>query len=306
MRFAILGSGTMPVKCMELLLREPGAELVLVLADPARETRPTLLDAAKAKGIPALTCPNVKEASVLSALKEARADYLLSINNYQVLSPEILGLTTYGAINLHNSALPRYAGSNACSWAILNGEASHGVTWHKIDSGIDSGDILAQATFPLNADSNALSVILQAMCEGISLFEKFLPALIAGTTVFSPQQGERSYYVAKDRPFDGKFPLNAPYVVLERLSRAIQFHPLPNMFFRPRLQLGSATIDIDAFTIEPLCTNRAAGTILSVTDDTVTIATQDAAAHITQLTDAEGHALDFRRLGLSTDIAKRA
>jgi len=60
-----------------------------------------------------------------------------------------LGVGRLGAINFHDGPLPRYAGLHATTWAILNQETSHGVTWHEMREIVDTGAILQQRVFAL-------------------------------------------------------------------------------------------------------------------------------------------------------------
>ncbi|WP_426741257.1 formyltransferase family protein, partial [Pseudomonas aeruginosa] len=69
-------------------------------------------------------------------------DFLFSIVNSEIIPQKILRLPRYYAINYHNSPLPKYAGLYATSWAILNGETQHGISWHIMNEVIDAGDIL--------------------------------------------------------------------------------------------------------------------------------------------------------------------
>src|ERR1700733_4245819 len=62
-------------------------------------------------------------------LKNRNFDYLFSVINYRILTKEIIESPRYFAINYHNAPLPRYGGLNAASWAILNQEKEHGITW---------------------------------------------------------------------------------------------------------------------------------------------------------------------------------
>ena len=57
-----------------------------------------------------------------------------------------LELARQGAVNFHDGPLPAYAGLNAPVWAILNREATHGITWHLIEGGIEElpGPLAAQ------------------------------------------------------------------------------------------------------------------------------------------------------------------
>jgi len=72
--------------------------------------------------------------------------YLFSIINPHIIPASILANPNILlAINYHDSPLPKYAGINSTTWAILNNEKSHGITLHQITAGIDDGDIVAQS-----------------------------------------------------------------------------------------------------------------------------------------------------------------
>ena len=77
--------------------------------------------------------------------------YLFSVINPYILGKNILDNVSCLAVNYHNSLLPKYAGLNSTSWAIINNESYHGVTWHVINENeIDSGNIVAQQKFPIS------------------------------------------------------------------------------------------------------------------------------------------------------------
>jgi len=56
----------------------------------------------------------------------------------------MIDLPPLGNINLHASLLPNYRGAAPIQWAIACGETFTGVTTMRIDSGLDTGDILQQ------------------------------------------------------------------------------------------------------------------------------------------------------------------
>ena len=61
-------------------------------------------------------------------------------------------------INFHDGPLPRYAGLHVTSWALLNQEREHGVSWHVMEVGVDTGDVLAESRFQLSDDDTAFTV----------------------------------------------------------------------------------------------------------------------------------------------------
>jgi len=60
----------------------------------------------------------------------------------EILRQEIYELPENGIFNLHCGKLPQYRGRAPISRSIMNGEKELTVSLHKIDSGVDSGDIL--------------------------------------------------------------------------------------------------------------------------------------------------------------------
>ena len=67
------------------------------------------------------------------------------------LPPEALEIPPLGCLNIHPSLLPRYRGPSPVVSAILNGDDETGVTIMKLDEGMDSGPLLAQAKVQLGS-----------------------------------------------------------------------------------------------------------------------------------------------------------
>src|SRR5690242_9226601 len=97
-------------------------------------------------------------------------DYFFSIVNSHIIPKSILQLARYCSINYHDSLLPNYAGMHATSWAILNGEKTHGISWHVMSDLIDGGDILMQATFPIESDETTFSLNLKCYTYAVQTF----------------------------------------------------------------------------------------------------------------------------------------
>jgi methionyl-tRNA formyltransferase len=81
-------------------------------------------------------------------LRRTDADLLVSITSNEVFSQRTLDSVRYGGINLHSSLLPSFKGLMPSFWMLLTNERRGGVTVFKMNSGIDTGEILVQK--PLN------------------------------------------------------------------------------------------------------------------------------------------------------------
>lgn len=62
------------------------------------------------------------------------------------------------AINCHYALLPRHRGRSAVPWAIIEGDDLTGVSWHWMTAGIDEGNLLIQATCPIDPGETQLSL----------------------------------------------------------------------------------------------------------------------------------------------------
>ena len=132
------------------------------------------------------------------------ADWFLSIANLRLIPEAVLALPSQGAINFHDGPLPRYAGLNTPAWAIINGEVRHGVSWHLIETGVDTGNLLVQRMVDIAKDETAFSLNSKCYAAGMESFGEVLAQLESGTLKSSIQDLSRRSYFAKDkRPENG-------------------------------------------------------------------------------------------------------
>ena len=134
----LIGEDSLLIQCGDILLNR-GHQIKLVISSIKK-----VQDWAKKNQISNL--PTLHELYKLDNF--ISVDYIFSIANSHVLPNALIKLARCAAINYHDSPLPRYAGLNATTWAILNGEKTHGVTWHLMTHKIDEGDIVKQSFFP--------------------------------------------------------------------------------------------------------------------------------------------------------------
>lgn len=79
----------------------------------------------------------------VSAIKNLKPDLFLSINFRYLLKDEIITTPKYGCINLHFGYLPYNRGVFADAFSIIENTPA-GVSYHLIDTGIDTGKIISQ------------------------------------------------------------------------------------------------------------------------------------------------------------------
>jgi phosphoribosylglycinamide formyltransferase-1 len=92
------------------------------------------------------------EESILSKLIEDQIDYIVLAGYMRLIGPTILNKFENKIINIHPSLLPAFKGLDAIGQALEYGVQVMGVTIHYVDSGMDTGTIIAQDAFRLTKE----------------------------------------------------------------------------------------------------------------------------------------------------------
>ncbi len=119
----------------------------------------------------------------------------LSLEYDQIIKPDLF--KTNSLFNIHFSKLPKYKGMYTSVFPILNGDIEAGVTLHRIDHGIDTGEIIDQISFKLNGELKAIQLYSLFIDKSIQLFEKNFSCLLEKTFELTPQRTENSSYFSK-------------------------------------------------------------------------------------------------------------
>ena len=145
----VIGSTNLCISCIDDIIKHDGKLLGVVALDKA------VNDYCIDNDIKIIDISDINEIT--------DKFYLFSIINHRILDDTILNNSCLiKAINYHDSLLPRYAGINSTTWAILNSELFHGITWHQIDNGIDTGSIFYQRKILI--ENNETSFSLNIKC----------------------------------------------------------------------------------------------------------------------------------------------
>lgn len=148
---------------------------------------------AEAHGLPVWQPKRIKEEDFTAFLEEQKPDLMVVVAFGQILSQRILDIPPYGCINVHGSLLPRYRGAAPMQWCVIDGEKKTGITTMFMDAGLDTGDMLLKAEFPIGLDTTLEEVHDGLMALGAKVLIDTLEELSAGTLKRIPQTGESNY-----------------------------------------------------------------------------------------------------------------
>lgn len=258
-RALFVGDGPLLLQCLDAYLASGGQVAAILTQDAA------IASHGDAAGMRVLS----KSAVDPAELEALEFDYLLSIANLDMLPEALLKRARKMAINFHDGPLPRYAGLNATSWAILQGESAHGVTWHEMTAKADMGGIVEAAAVTVDPHDTAFSLNAKCFEAGLAAFKAMIPGLMAGTVALRPQEGERTYFGRFKRPDAAatlRFDLPAAQTLA--LARAMSFGPYTNTLSHLKVWTGQRVLLVgDVTEAGDAASPQPHGTIVALEDD---------------------------------------
>ncbi|MDO5437613.1 MAG: formyltransferase family protein [bacterium] len=103
----------------------------------------------KSKNLYEIKAGSVNSKKFRKEVLKLKADLILVGSWSEKFLIETIELTKYGVINCHPSLLPKHRGANPYFWQIYSGDTKAGITFHYMDEGFDTGDILMQGAFDI-------------------------------------------------------------------------------------------------------------------------------------------------------------
>lgn len=100
--------------------------------------------------------------------------------------------------NIHFSLLPAYKGMFTSVMPLLKGETVSGVTLHRIDDGIDIGEIIAQKRFDIGLHDTSRDLYYKFLKYGEELFKENIENILNDKIKSIPQSAIGSSYYSKN------------------------------------------------------------------------------------------------------------
>jgi methionyl-tRNA formyltransferase len=133
------------------------------------------------------------------ALAEEGLTFLVSYGYRHILRRPILDMFPDRAINLHISYLPWNRGADPNLWSFVE-HTPKGVTIHRIDEGIDTGDVLVQEEVDLDPATETLATSYTRLQEAIQgLFMRNWSLIKSGRLAATPQPAGGSTHRSTDK-----------------------------------------------------------------------------------------------------------
>ena len=256
-------------------LYDSGEDIAAVITQPDRPvgrgyvmTPPPVKRWALEKNIPVYQPKTLRDEDFAKLLSEIDPELIVVVAFGKILPKNVLDYPKYGCINVHGSLLPEYRGAAPMQRAIIDGKKVTGVTIMYMAEGLDTGDMLLKAEFPILPDHNFEDIHDGLGALGADTLLKTIEKMKNGTLSPEKQDDALSSYAAKIEKSDCLIDFEKDACAVHDLIRGLS--PIPLSF--THTPDGKLLKIVRSSVIDPDCENSAvAGTVLS-TDGTIVVA----------------------------------
>lgn len=221
-----------------------------------------------------------KDAAAAETLRALKPDAIVVAAYGLILPQSVLDLAPHGCLNVHASLLPKYRGAAPIPAAILAGETETGVTIMRMDAGVDTGPMLAQAREPIRPDDTTLTLGARLAELGARLMVDTLPTVLRGEATPVPQDEALASLSPKIAKEDGRVDWTKPALEIDRMIRAYTPWPGASTHWR-----GQPLKIVRASATGQTAALQQAGRVIQLDGERIGVVTGDAvlALHEVQL-----------------------
>lgn len=198
MRVVYLGNNVLGARVLRWLVERGWPPIGLVVHPDSRARGRQELIVASGLGP-----DRIREAGELSKpeghawLSALEPDWVISVLFGYVLGPALLAIPRRGAVNLHTALLPYNRGANPNVWSIVD-RTPAGATLHYIDSGIDTGDVIAQRSVEILPTDTGASLYQKLEDAAFEMFCEAWPLLLTGRASRTRQANGGTFHRVRD------------------------------------------------------------------------------------------------------------
>jgi methionyl-tRNA formyltransferase len=211
-KFAYFGTPYVARDTLAILIERGFRPTVVVTSPDAPKGRGLALTPsdtrvlAEKEGIPVLA-PEKLDAEAQRSIAAYGCNAAIVVAYGKILPQSLIDQFSRGVLNIHYSLLPKYRGASPVEAALLNDEATTGVSIQKMVFRLDAGDVLAQQEVAIEPSETTRELRARLVVIGAELLAKALPTFLDGTATYTPQDEDQATHVGKIDKSDGELSL---------------------------------------------------------------------------------------------------
>lgn len=219
-------------------LKEQGEEIIGIVIHPTRKQKyaDEIVQIAALPPERIFNGSQICKPEVNQTIRNLSPDIGLSVLFDYILKPDFVSIFPHGVVNLHPAYLPYNRGQYPNVWSIVD-DTPAGVTLHYIDSGIDTGDIIARKDIEIELVDTGETLYRKLEQASLVLFQETWPLIKSGKAARLQQSNEPgTYHTSKDVNAIDEIHLEREYVARDLINvlRARTFPPYKGAYIRHR------------------------------------------------------------------------
>ena len=236
MNLIFAGTPAFAVPALEALLRA-GHHICALYTQPDRPAgRGRKLAASPVKQYAQTRGIEVRQPEKISGeekiLRADAPDAMIVIAYGLLLPPPILAIPRHGCINVHASLLPRWRGAAPIPRAIEAGDTETGISIMQMETGLDTGPVLAEARTPIHESDTAQTLHDRLALLGAETLVATLERLARGAVTPQPQDNTGAGYAKKLSKEEARLDWTRPAIALHSKIRALNPWPVASTTWR--------------------------------------------------------------------------
>lgn len=230
----IFGNNRVCLECIKILNNDRHFNIIGVcLHDESRQKFVKEIINELGEGVRLYEYGAINEAELLDELKHLGCNIGFSIYFGYILSKQIIDQFPRGVINCHPAYLPYNRGSAPNVFSIID-QTPAGVTFHYLDEGVDTGDVITQERVEVESVDTGESLYVKLEQKCISAFMNLLPAIYENNLTMNTRSlVEGSYHRHAELDSIDKIELDDTYTARELIDliRARTYKPYESAYF---------------------------------------------------------------------------
>ena len=188
-------------------------------------TAPPVKVTALENGIEVYQPDTLRSDEALEKISGFDPDLIVTAAYGKILPKAVLDLPKYGCINCHGSLLPARRGSAPVQRAILEGDKVTGITFMKMDVGMDTGDIIDKIEVEIDPNEHTESLMNRLALASAEKLPSVIDSWIAGELDTTKQDDSLATACPPIRPEEGEFTWDQDAADIHNRVRALSAWP---------------------------------------------------------------------------------
>ena len=219
---------------------------------------------------------NLKEKELVTYLKNINADLLVVFAYGHIIPEEILEIFEKGALNVHTSLLPELRGAAPIQRAIMNGDTETGISFMKMEKGLDTGPIYSQEKIEIKENETSETLTAKMSEVSSSKILQIIDLIDKNNFKLTPQNSSNATYAPKIMKEEAKINWDESAIKIVNLINGLSPSPAAFSFLKnERINFYLAKLDQRS--------SLAPGEIIHISNEELLIGAKDLCVKIIEL-----------------------